>query len=359
MGRIVVSLSIALVLLHIPGYQSNALAAGDTVAQKSRENPHFLLDGKSGWTVDGKPTVPPAGTLSRKAGLATLTTDLPMTLVITGENLILEGDGHSIIGGAGGGQTSSQACGILVEGDGLIRIRNLKIRNFLFGVCLSGASHVIVENSDIENCASGIFLDNAADNTIAGNRIVKNNNGIHIQSNSRSNVIDGNEIRGNRRFGITMVAHSNQNLIRGNNIFFNGLGGISINQESNSNTVLNNNISFNDRYGVILQKGASHNRIYNNNFMANRYKHAWVEIPAVGNLFSMPAPTGGNYWGEGEYSAFPGSSSPAHQEQWAYPDADRDGVVDNPYPVYILYSERVYVMDELPWSRPFHWFPRP
>ena len=81
---------------------------------------------------------------------------------------------------------------------------------------------------------------------------------------------------------------------------------------SSDNAVRGNRLSDNIQ-GIHLKAGANNNVIYNNS-LVNNVTQAMVLPDSSGNVFSLDAATGGNYWSD-----------------WRGPDADGDGFVDYPY----------------------------
>ena len=110
--------------------------------------------------------------------------------------------------------------------------------------------------------------------TITGNIISDiDSTGLRLRWHSKSNTITGNTISNNYE-GI-WLDYSDSNTINGNNTISNNLFGIYL-SNSNSNTITGNTISNNDYDGIILWYYSSSNTILKNNFLNNQ-PHASFE----------------------------------------------------------------------------------
>ena len=126
--------------------------------------------------------------------------------------------------------------------------------------------NVISGNIISSNKKYGIYIVDSSNNTINGNNIISNNfDGIYF-SNSISNAITGNYILNNGN-GIN-IYDSNSNTITGNNIISNNYNGLFL-SGSSSNTITSNNIISNTYDGIYLYDSNSNtitgNNISNNN----------------------------------------------------------------------------------------------
>ncbi len=161
--------------------------------------------------------------------------------------------------------------------------------NSYIGVTLYSDNNVIVNNTFNSNDAYGLYISNSNNNTITGNNVydniegitliydfsefnnntITNNNisyndyGIHL-SYSENNTISNNTINSNNLNGIYLVSNSNNNTITDNNVSYNSINGIYL--SSSNNTITNNNISYNDD-GIYV--GSSNNILTNNTISHN------------------------------------------------------------------------------------------
>ncbi len=288
----------------------------------------------------------------------TLTTDVSERIVIVSGNITLDGAGHTITGpGTDGGID-----GIYANQKTNITIRNVNIRGFNRGIFLRQTSdstlmantilysfdgigiylYASPRNALTENTISshnyGIYLDTSAGSTLTGNTVSGGSNGIHLHYSDRSTLM-GNISSGGIR-GIFLDYSGDSTLAE--NTVSSGKYGIHLHyspiptgQPSAGNTLTGNIISgvnhgtyidyswhntltgntISDSVTGIYVHYSESNQIYNNNFINNE-DQAYIGSFSQNNVFTLQAPTGGNYWND-----------------WTTPDADSDGFVDNPYPI--------------------------
>jgi parallel beta-helix repeat protein len=84
---------------------------------------------------------------------------------------------------------------------------------------------------------------------------------------SNNNILENNEAYGNEGYGLRILS-SNHNQIR-NNYFHGNLLGISIDQNSTDNLISGNRINNNSRYGLVIQETANKNVVRDNEVMTN------------------------------------------------------------------------------------------
>jgi parallel beta-helix repeat protein len=112
---------------------------------------------------------------------------------------------------------------------------------------------------------AGVTIYSANNNTVTNTIIVNNVVGISIYSESRSNVISGNDIRSNTNYGIFIYS-------------------------SGDNKIYNNNIQSN-KIGIYADSARA-NRIYSNNFIDNTDQQAYDNS----GLNSWDDGSSGNFW---------------------------------------------------------------
>jgi len=303
-----------------------------------------------------------------------LTTDLGETIEIDDNNIILDGNGHKIIG-------SNTGNGIYLSQKTNVIIKNFIIEKFPYGIYLFNSANNELFNNKISNTnGSGIYfygsiinnkiinntLESNSDrgiyfdfrswygpsnnNLIEKNIANKNTLGIHIEGDNNTikdntikdnqigmgcwglnNSIINNNISDNRSDGIYLGSGGYNNSIISNTLSNNinrniYLGG------SNNNKIINNTISnstFYNSYGIYLV-AAKDNQIYNNNFIGDRL--TIYIYSSINNVFNLEKPIGGNYW-----SKFDTPSEGCN-------DLDNDNFCDSPY----IFSTRG--QDNLPWK---------
>jgi len=227
------------------------------------------------------------------------------------------------------------------------------------GINLSASTGNAVINNSISNSiaapSSGIYLRASSNaNVVADNTVLDANNGIVVYGSDANDVI-GNTIAGggsaivlfdctgnvvadgaieSNHTGIYML-DAYANTVVGNTVSDCATFALSADQSS-GNTIIENTLNFLDGNLRALRLGATceQNLIYNNNFVGDTYYTKVIDL-GTGNLFSLPAPIGGNYWSD-----------------WTGPDADADGFVDLPY----VFDGG---QDDLPWATPDGWIQDP
>lgn len=193
-------------------------------------------------------------------------------------------------------------------------------------------AHFILTNcyvhsgSSVYNKQVGIDLDNCSNGTLIGNKCSDNLVGISLygfSGPSSTNAIINNICSSNEG-GITLSS-SNNNTLSGNKCLFNSFDGITLESSSN-NTVCNNIISHNTGYAMDLDTNlisrhtSMRNRFWNNTLIGNngagsKYDSSHIQANDSGTNNWWNSTDGhGNYWSD-----------------WATPDANRDGIVDQPY----------------------------
>lgn len=192
--------------------------------------------------------------------------------------------------------TNNSNCGISISKGGFFTI----------------SSNYIVNNGYKNQYRGGIYLYDVGKLIIFNNNVSKNEgNGIGGSYITGSNISD-NTITKNKENGIFIWETSN-NIISSNTINSNEEDGIDI---GGSNDVISSNtISYNKKYGVDLGSGGyvGGTKVNWNVFIKNNIVGVSQAYDGSNNrnIFSY------NYW-----------------DDWTSPDADSDGIVDNPYSIY-------------------------
>jgi len=182
----------------------------------------------------------------------TITRNINGSILVEKDNVIIEGAGF-VLQGSGSGN------GITLSARSNITIRSLKIKAF----------------------EMAIYLADSSNNTICGNFIEANGNGI--------------------RFSVHATG-SNNNAVYRNNITHNNVGILLYN--SLNNTIYENNITYN-YYGIQLQStislSSSNNKVFHNNFINNAVQAMHTSLgDSRLNTWDDGYPSGGNYWSDYE-----------------------------------------------------------
>jgi len=171
----------------------------------------------------------------------TLHSDIYETVVIIADNIVLDLNGYSIIGG--GWPTP-------------------------FGVDVSYRNNVTIKNGGISNFYAGINLWGSKDVIISNNTITSNVGG-GIRARGKDVVISNNTIASNGAFG----------------------GGIEL--CSARFFVITDNNFISNGGGIVIGWGSSYNIIYHNNFIDNGVRDLGSNW---NNMWDDGYPSGGNYW---------------------------------------------------------------
>ncbi|MFC1738697.1 nitrous oxide reductase family maturation protein NosD [Planctomycetota bacterium] len=214
-----------------------------------------------------------------------------------------------------------------------ITIRDLTCTNNGNGVCLRNTHDSTIENIVATNNKWGIHLALSTYNVLAGNMASSTDRDcesiIYLRASSHNNTISGNTVNSSVLWKGIELRESNGNIVTDtavtscspgirmykasystvtDNIFESG--GTAVYIVSSSDNVLARNLIKKNWSGIQLT-GAVNNQIYNNDFIYNGLQ---ATSSGSGNVFNLPAPTGGNFW-----------------SNWMTPDEDGDGFVDYPY----------------------------
>ena len=255
----------------------------------------------------------------------------------------------------------------------------IKASNYdgFYGISVNDSSvedNTIESNNKIGGYA-GLYISNSINNLIKNNIVNDNDRGIYLRSSSGGNVLDSNLLKSNystnialayshnnviirntmldligdwgsglqasrsydnsivcnasvnNPWGIRVDSYSGRNLIEGNSISGSIRAGSLIQGTSN---ILKRNTLENNNSGLLITQNSELNLIYHNNFLGNRLQAS--DHSTGTNSYNLNLPVGGN-----------------HFSDWTSPDFNRDGIVDNPYTLYLTGQ------DNLPWVEKFSW----
>jgi parallel beta-helix repeat protein len=234
-ATIILSLVFAFVLVFLP----------EISIAKAENTIYIRADG----TV--KPATAP---IQRDRAIYRFTDDINGSIAVERDNMILDGNGHS-----------------LTNKEGMVALNLTSVRN------------VVIKNLTLKDCYGlGISLDRCSNVTVSGNIItgtcvfyppVQATSGIYVWAGN-SNIIEGNRLSDN-------------------------YVGIYLGYDAEQNIIVNNNITSNLR-GIVFCE-ASNNLIYHNNFINNTINvHDNAanssSYSASVNTWDNGYPSGGNYW---------------------------------------------------------------
>ena len=249
----------------------------------------------------------------------TLNTNVAGTIQIDESDLTLDGGGFKIKP-----SEAESTYGIYVLDKTDVTIMKVKIeknvdlpppfnQGFDTGIHIQNSNNITLTENNVSGCdvgknSTGIWLSLTYGSNLTNNIVSNNSYGIRL-SGSYSNIYVGNTLTSNT------VSNNDEYAI-----YLSG---------STYNTLTLNTI-FDNYRGIRILSGSNDNYIYNNNFINTVGHHASV-TDSTGNIFSLPLPIGGNYW-----------------DDWTSPDADNNGIVDNPY-TGIYVGEEPPILDNFPW----------
>jgi len=205
----------------------------------------------------------------------TFASDIYEPIVVVGDNLVIDGAGHTL-------QGSGVGAGISLDGRKDVTIKNVRITGFFYAIVLQASEEILLIENTIEynsgdviigigdshrskvinntlsnNQGHNIRLSGSSYNTIEGNDVSYNAHvGISIESSSNNIIID-NIVSHNDHLGIYVNDYSFNNVVSGNTANYNGLG-IEVARNSNNNTVTDNTVIGNINSGIEVHF-SSHN----------------------------------------------------------------------------------------------------
>ena len=155
--------------------------------------------------------------------------------------------------------------------DSVIR-DNVVYRNQHHGIVLYLHSdrNLIEGNETFSNAAQGININESSNNTIKANRVYDNiESGIGIGQTAKDNLVEDNDVRGNKQDGLRLVSEASQTDVRSNMIGENERYGVYV--DSDGPFAMAGNTIWANRTGVMLKGNttdpSSGNSIFSNTEM--------------------------------------------------------------------------------------------
>jgi len=203
------------------------------------------------------------GTWSDGTRTCTLGNDLSEGIVIGSNNVILDGNGHTITGSYTLTEPNVDV-GVLVQIKTDVTIKNLIVKNFNIGINLDNTIRTILSRntladnggSPISGRGAGIGASNYDTLTITGNTITGGSYGITTSSSSKPLTITGNTISGTGSCGISVaLVNSAPNSIS-NNTISNDYSGICLGFSLGTGSSISGNVVSNNKDAGIILSGS-------------------------------------------------------------------------------------------------------
>lgn len=267
-------------------------------------------------------------------GVYVFTGDIYGQIVIQKDGVSVDGSGYVLHGMDEGG--------IFLENRSGVVLRNIKVVDAPFGICILDGSNNTITAS---NCS--IKLENSVNNTISGNERIS-----LLFTNSSKNIVMENNLTDNTRYGFKLQSTSNENSIFGNNIT-GSIGGIEFHGNSSNNTVYENWI-VNNADGMMFHNSYN-NSIYDNVIAFNTNCGIYFRLSAYNKFFGNDIVEnyeqticwyGTNIWDNGQIGNY--------WSNYNGTDNDGDGIGDEPYyfRTYQLKTVEDYDVDNHPLMAP-------
>ncbi len=209
----------------------------------------------------------------------TFSGDLNEPIVVTVDNIVIDGNGFTLQGPGYG----FEYYGIHIGGRSNIIIKNVTIRGWLYGIWLLGSYNNRIVGNTITINKYGIGFEGSANfNSISDNIIIDNGEDgiVFSEGSSVYNSISDNIITNNEDWGIYFDRSSNYTSILNNTITHNEAG---IGLEYSSYNIISGNTITNNDGGIALAY-SSHNSIDNNTITNNQDTGIWFYSSSNNNI---------------------------------------------------------------------------
>ena len=331
---------------------------------KGIEKAAVMISAKAGWFISDTETGGDCnfiGTWNIISKTCTLTTDLNKTIVIDSDNIILDGNSHTITG-------SSSEYGIYLSGRSGVTIKNTNVRYFYDGIYLHDSNNNTLKSNNALNNTYGIYLYYSSNNNLFNNTMKENSYNFVVYGESgsdfnnqidSSNTVDGKPIYyvinakntvydSSTKAGFFYcisclnVTIKDMELLKNDvgilfwNTTFSKIQNVTVSKnydgiillESGNNTLTGNNVNSNNDDGIDLYD-SSNNKIYNNVF--NNTNNLYIEDSvSVWNINKTSGTNiiGGSYLG-GNFWTNPSGTGISQ----TCADANSDGICDSAYTI--------------------------
>lgn len=151
---------------------------------------------------------------------ATLTKDINQAIVVEIDNVVLDGQNHTITASPNPAPSSPVVHGIALTGRSNITVQNFTIQNSTNGIFIglgtNPISNITVNNCSLYNNQIGISIINKSNNTISNCKTENSrSSGISLQSSSENTIENFISINDQKSFSISNSANTNnKNIIK-------------------------------------------------------------------------------------------------------------------------------------------------
>lgn len=223
---------------------------------------------------------------------------------IMASNVVLEGNGHVIIGNG-----ARDISGVLIKGragdpaDEVV-LRNLSLRSWQYGVHAIGVSGLVIDRVTARgNSDHGFYLFSVNNSTVRNCTSGANGgSGLVLSDVSQDNVVENCNMSKNEQNGLMLIASSHNRLV-GNTIRGNGAYGID---------------------GYLARENVIADNLFvnaNNTHIEEFDRNTWSPMATGGPNIAGGPKRGGNFWGAPDGRGFSEIT----------PDANGDGFCDTPF----------------------------
>jgi CSLREA domain-containing protein len=190
-------------------------------------------------------------------------------LVVGAHGITIDLGGHTVDG-------IGQGVGMLNNGFDAVQVVNGNVQEFDVGVQLNpGTASAIVSGLTVQlNQVAGIQLNDADGNTIRGNDLVQNADGIALLGGTQNATVRNNTVTLSSLNGVHLLL-SSSNLLEGNTVSGSSEAGLWL-QGAVGNTVIGNTVAANSGGGILAEAftngtviGSNGNRIQGNTITGN------------------------------------------------------------------------------------------
>lgn len=154
---------------------------------------------------------------------------------------------------------------------------NFSYNNKLHGIMFHEESNFnLIENNIVEGNVSGIALWKSSNNIVVNNKIKKNRHGVRVNAGSTNNLIRGNDISGSSAYGFYLYDEANNNLIQDNTLVKNN---VALYIKSDANQIYANRLIDNE-IGIYFLDEATNNKAADNTIKRSKLYAIYTKIQA-------------------------------------------------------------------------------